>query len=45
MGQEITQVIELVDKDIKTVVTIAFHMFKKLEYLERLDTKNYIRWN
>lgn len=33
-GQEITQVIALVDKDVKTVITIVFHIFKKLE--ERL---------
>lgn len=35
MGQEITQVIELVDKDIKTIVTVVSHMFKKFE--ERLN--------
>lgn len=35
MGQEITQILELVDKNIKTVVTIVSHMFKKLE--ERLN--------
>lgn len=26
---EITQMIELVDKDVKTVIIIVFHMFKK----------------
>ena len=34
-GQGITQVIEWVGKDIKTVVTIVGHMLKKLE--ERLN--------
>lgn len=31
---EMRQMIELLGKDIKTVITIAFHLFKKLE--ERL---------
>lgn len=34
-GQEITQITELADRNAKTIVTVVFHVLKKLE--ERLN--------
>lgn len=37
---EVSQIIELVDKDIKTVVIVTLHVFKKLKYGNH-NNKNY----